>query len=51
PECAPGPVRRQRVLDHPDDYCVRYFLLGTLAAVLAVFVNLVYPFLFKARWS
>uniref|UniRef100_A0A3P9I5Y1 ubiquitinyl hydrolase 1 n=1 Tax=Oryzias latipes TaxID=8090 RepID=A0A3P9I5Y1_ORYLA len=46
-----GPVRRQRVLDHPDDYCVRYFLLGTLAAVLAVFVNLVYPFLFKARWS
>lgn len=49
---APGRRQhRKRMSDHPDDDCVRYFLLGTLAAVLAVFVNLVYPFLFKAKWS
>ncbi|XP_012778509.2 ubiquitin carboxyl-terminal hydrolase 19 isoform X1 [Maylandia zebra] len=43
--------RRQRMLDYPDDDCVRYFVLGTLTAVLALFVNLVYPLLYKATWS
>ena len=42
--------RRQRMSDYPDDDCVRYFILGTLTAVLALFVNLVYP-LYKARWT
>ncbi|XP_038579092.1 ubiquitin carboxyl-terminal hydrolase 19 isoform X2 [Micropterus salmoides] len=37
--------RRQRMSDYPDDDCVRYFVLGTLAAVFALFVNLVYPLL------
>uniref|UniRef100_A0A3Q2WE34 Uncharacterized protein n=1 Tax=Haplochromis burtoni TaxID=8153 RepID=A0A3Q2WE34_HAPBU len=41
----------QRMLDYPDDDCVRYFVLGTLTAVLALFVNLVYPLLYKATWS
>uniref|UniRef100_A0A669CM98 ubiquitinyl hydrolase 1 n=1 Tax=Oreochromis niloticus TaxID=8128 RepID=A0A669CM98_ORENI len=43
--------RRQRMSDYPDDDCVRYFVLGTLTAVLALFVNLVYPLLYKASWS
>lgn len=51
---AEGPVRRhrgQRMSDYPDDDCVRYFVLGTLTAVLALFVNLVYPLLYKASWT
>ncbi|XP_056240703.1 ubiquitin carboxyl-terminal hydrolase 19 isoform X2 [Seriola aureovittata] len=49
-----GPVRRhrgQRMSDYPDDDCVRYFVLGTLTAVLALLVNLVYPLLYKANWT
>uniref|UniRef100_A0AAQ5ZXY0 ubiquitinyl hydrolase 1 n=1 Tax=Amphiprion ocellaris TaxID=80972 RepID=A0AAQ5ZXY0_AMPOC len=49
-----GPVRLhrgQRMSDYPDDDCVRYFVLGTLTAVLALFVNLVYPLLYKASWT
>lgn len=45
-----GSVRRhrsRRMSDYPDDDCVRYFVLGTLAAVFALFVNLVYPLLYK----
>ncbi|XP_047459365.1 ubiquitin carboxyl-terminal hydrolase 19 isoform X2 [Mugil cephalus] len=43
--------RRQRMSDYPDDDCVRYFVLGTLTAVLALFVNLVYPLFYKANWT
>lgn len=43
--------RRQRMSDYPDDDCVRYFVLGTLAAVFALFVNLVYPLLYKSNWT
>uniref|UniRef100_A0A665X725 ubiquitinyl hydrolase 1 n=1 Tax=Echeneis naucrates TaxID=173247 RepID=A0A665X725_ECHNA len=39
-----------RMSDYPDDDCVRYFVLGTLAAVLALLINLVYP-LYKASWT
>ncbi|XP_076596686.1 ubiquitin carboxyl-terminal hydrolase 19 isoform X2 [Chaetodon auriga] len=45
-----GSVRRhrsRRMSDYPDDDCVRYFVLGALAAVFALFVNLVYPLLYK----
>lgn len=48
-----GSVRRhrgQRLSDYPDDDCVRYFVLGTVAAMFALFVNLVYPLLYKANW-
>lgn len=43
--------RRRRMSDYPDDDCVRYFVLGTLAAVFALFVNLVYPLLYKLDLS
>ncbi|XP_020490960.2 ubiquitin carboxyl-terminal hydrolase 19 isoform X2 [Labrus bergylta] len=49
-----GPMRqhrRRRVSDYPDDDCVRYFVLGTLAAMFALFVNLVYPLLCKTNWT
>lgn len=49
-----GSVRRRhrrRMSDYPDDDCVRYFVLGTLAAVFALIVNLVYPLLFKSNWT
>ncbi|XP_067382979.1 ubiquitin carboxyl-terminal hydrolase 19 isoform X3 [Channa argus] len=49
-----GSVRRhrgQRMSDYPDDDCVRYFVLGTLTAVFALFVNLVYPLLCKTNWT
>lgn len=44
---APRRHRGRRMSDYPDDDCVRYFVLGTLAAVLALVVNLVYPLLYK----
>uniref|UniRef100_A0A8D2ZSM7 ubiquitinyl hydrolase 1 n=1 Tax=Scophthalmus maximus TaxID=52904 RepID=A0A8D2ZSM7_SCOMX len=49
-----GVVRRhraQRMSEYPDDDCVRYFVVGTLTAVLALLVNLVYPLFYKANWS
>lgn len=39
--------RRRRISDYPDDDCGHFFVLGTLAAVFALFVNLLYPFLSK----
>uniref|UniRef100_A0A8C8FJ61 ubiquitinyl hydrolase 1 n=1 Tax=Oncorhynchus tshawytscha TaxID=74940 RepID=A0A8C8FJ61_ONCTS len=38
---------RQRIPHYSDDDCVRYFVLGTLAAVLALLVNLLY----RANWG
>ncbi|MED6270021.1 hypothetical protein CHARACLAT_005576 [Characodon lateralis] len=43
--------RTQKMSDYPDEDCVRYLVLGSLAAVIALFVNLVYPFLYKIRWT
>lgn len=43
--------RRQKMLDYPDEDCVRYIVLGTLTAVLALFVNLIYPLLSKVKWT
>lgn len=39
--------RQRRLSDYPDDDCGRYFVLGTLAAMFALLVNLVYPLLSK----
>lgn len=39
--------RRRSVLDYPGDDCGHFFVLGTLAAVFALFINVVYPFLSK----
>lgn len=38
---------RRRISDYPDDDCGHFFVLGTLAAIFALFVNLVYPLLWK----
>lgn len=43
----PQQRRRRRISDYPDDDCGHFFVLGTLAAVFALFVNLLYPFLSK----
>ncbi|XP_068605746.1 ubiquitin carboxyl-terminal hydrolase 19 [Brachionichthys hirsutus] len=49
---AEGSLRRRgRTADSPDDGCVRYFVLGGLAAVFALFVNLVFPLLYKLDLS
>lgn len=37
--------RRRRISDYPDDDCGHFFVLGTLAAVFALFINVVYPLL------
>ncbi|XP_057682432.1 ubiquitin carboxyl-terminal hydrolase 19 isoform X2 [Corythoichthys intestinalis] len=42
--------RMARTSDCHDDDRVRYFVLGTLAAVFALLVNLVYPLLSKSNW-
>uniref|UniRef100_A0A8C4GVM1 ubiquitinyl hydrolase 1 n=1 Tax=Dicentrarchus labrax TaxID=13489 RepID=A0A8C4GVM1_DICLA len=49
-EGPPG-LFRSAMSDYPDDDCVRYFVLGTLAAVFALLVNLVYPLLYKLDLS
>ncbi|XP_027879788.1 ubiquitin carboxyl-terminal hydrolase 19 isoform X2 [Xiphophorus couchianus] len=41
--------RRHKMSDYPDEDCVRYLVVATLTAVIALFVNLVYPFLYKIR--
>ncbi|XP_013871731.1 ubiquitin carboxyl-terminal hydrolase 19 isoform X2 [Austrofundulus limnaeus] len=49
-----GPVRwhrRQKMSDYPDEDCVRYVVLGMLTAVLALFLNLIYPLLAKVKWT
>uniref|UniRef100_A0A3B3UUD3 Uncharacterized protein n=1 Tax=Poecilia latipinna TaxID=48699 RepID=A0A3B3UUD3_9TELE len=47
-----SPLRSRQVernRDYPDEDCVRYLVVATLTAVIALFVNLVYPFLYKIR--
>uniref|UniRef100_A0A6Q2Y7W1 ubiquitinyl hydrolase 1 n=1 Tax=Esox lucius TaxID=8010 RepID=A0A6Q2Y7W1_ESOLU len=47
-----GQVRRRhrRNSGYSDDDCVRYLVLGTLAALLALVLNLLYPLLYRAIW-
>uniref|UniRef100_A0A8C6YX60 Uncharacterized protein n=1 Tax=Nothoprocta perdicaria TaxID=30464 RepID=A0A8C6YX60_NOTPE len=35
---------------HPDEGCIRYFVLATTAAVVALFLNVFYPLLYQTRW-
>uniref|UniRef100_A0A7M4FH69 Uncharacterized protein n=1 Tax=Crocodylus porosus TaxID=8502 RepID=A0A7M4FH69_CROPO len=35
---------------HADEGCVRYFVLGTVAAIVAFFLNIFYPLLYQPRW-
>lgn len=39
--------RRRKISDYPDEDCGHFFVLGTLAAVFALFINVLYPFLSK----
>lgn len=39
--------RRRMISDYPADDCGHFFVLGTLAAVFALFINVLYPFLSK----
>ncbi|XP_044307785.1 ubiquitin carboxyl-terminal hydrolase 19 isoform X3 [Varanus komodoensis] len=37
-------------LDCPDEGRVRYFVLGTMAAIVALFLNVFYPLIYQTRW-
>uniref|UniRef100_A0A8C8T0T3 ubiquitinyl hydrolase 1 n=1 Tax=Pelusios castaneus TaxID=367368 RepID=A0A8C8T0T3_9SAUR len=45
-----GQKASQAAQQHPDEGCLRYFVLGTMAAVVALFLNLFYPLLSQTRW-
>ncbi|XP_019360137.1 PREDICTED: ubiquitin carboxyl-terminal hydrolase 19, partial [Gavialis gangeticus] len=50
---ARGPQARAQVAtlpEHADEGCVRYFVLGTMAAIVAFFLNIFYPLLYQPRW-
>ncbi|XP_048344540.1 ubiquitin carboxyl-terminal hydrolase 19 isoform X1 [Sphaerodactylus townsendi] len=36
--------------DCPDEGHVRYFVLGTMAAIVALFLNVFYPLIYQTRW-
>ncbi|KAI5612333.1 ubiquitin carboxyl-terminal hydrolase 19 isoform X1, partial [Silurus asotus] len=42
--------RQERVSDHFDDDRTKYFLLGTMAAVFALLLNIIYPLIYKSHW-
>uniref|UniRef100_A0A8B9MEM2 Uncharacterized protein n=1 Tax=Accipiter nisus TaxID=211598 RepID=A0A8B9MEM2_9AVES len=46
PLVVPGPGTPQ----HPDEGCVRYFVLATTAAIVALFLNVFYPLIYQTRW-
>ncbi|XP_061864245.1 ubiquitin carboxyl-terminal hydrolase 19 isoform X2 [Colius striatus] len=35
---------------HPDEGCVRYFVLATTAAIVALFLNVFCPLIYQTRW-
>uniref|UniRef100_A0A674P1B7 ubiquitinyl hydrolase 1 n=1 Tax=Takifugu rubripes TaxID=31033 RepID=A0A674P1B7_TAKRU len=47
PEVSLQQPHRRRISDYPNDDCGHFFVLGTLAALFALFINLVYPLLWK----
>lgn len=42
--------RQERVSDHSDDDRTKYFLLGIMAAVFALLLNIIYPLVYKFHW-
>lgn len=42
--------RRERISDYSDGERLRYFIMGTVAAVLALLFNLIYPLLYWSNW-
>uniref|UniRef100_A0A8D0GYP5 Uncharacterized protein n=1 Tax=Sphenodon punctatus TaxID=8508 RepID=A0A8D0GYP5_SPHPU len=47
---SPWRARQPAALECPDEGCVRYFVLGTMAAIVALFLNVFYPLLSQTRW-
>lgn len=43
--------RQEHVSDHSDDDRTTYFLLGTMAAVFALLLNIIYPQIYKSHWG
>uniref|UniRef100_A0A8B9CII3 Uncharacterized protein n=1 Tax=Anser brachyrhynchus TaxID=132585 RepID=A0A8B9CII3_9AVES len=53
--CAPWGLLDQPGLppgtpQHPDEGCIRYFVLATTAAIVALFLNVFYPLIYQTRW-
>ncbi|XP_074054016.1 ubiquitin carboxyl-terminal hydrolase 19 isoform X1 [Macrotis lagotis] len=40
----------RRAPDAPDEGCLRYFVLGTMAALVALVLNVFYPLVSQSRW-
>ncbi|NXL95540.1 UBP19 hydrolase, partial [Alectura lathami] len=45
-----GQKRSPGTPQHPDEGCVRYFVLATTAAIVALFLNVFYPLIYQTRW-
>ncbi|NXU51395.1 UBP19 hydrolase, partial [Turnix velox] len=45
-----GQKRSPGTPQHPDEGCVRYFILATTAAIVALFLNVFYPLIYQTRW-
>ncbi|NWT80233.1 UBP19 hydrolase, partial [Lanius ludovicianus] len=45
-----GQKRSLGTPQHPDEGCVRYFVLATTAAIVALFLNVFYPLIYQPRW-
>uniref|UniRef100_A0A672SW18 ubiquitinyl hydrolase 1 n=1 Tax=Sinocyclocheilus grahami TaxID=75366 RepID=A0A672SW18_SINGR len=43
-------TRRDRISDYSDGERLRYFIMGTVAAVLALLFNIIYPLLYWSNW-
>ncbi|XP_034632043.1 ubiquitin carboxyl-terminal hydrolase 19 [Trachemys scripta elegans] len=49
--CRPrGQTASQAARQHPDEGCLRYVVLGTMAAIVALFLNVFYPLVSQSRW-
>ncbi|NWR41490.1 UBP19 hydrolase, partial [Regulus satrapa] len=44
-----GQKRSPGTPQHPDEGCVRYFVLATTAAIVALFLNVFYPLIYQPR--
>uniref|UniRef100_A0A8C4Y2C1 Uncharacterized protein n=1 Tax=Gopherus evgoodei TaxID=1825980 RepID=A0A8C4Y2C1_9SAUR len=48
---APAPEHRGPCTEqHSDEGCLRYVVLGTMAAIVALFLNVFYPLISQSRW-
>ncbi|XP_070594162.1 ubiquitin carboxyl-terminal hydrolase 19 isoform X1 [Erythrolamprus reginae] len=45
-----GQRTRKLSSECPDEGHVRYFVLGTMAAIVALFLNVFYPLIYQTRW-